>query len=191
MNRLRERLAGLAETRRHVHLTRRVAGGWEATGFVLAVGRRLVLLHQTRDFQLDGLLLLPLQDVARLRCTSVDRFAEKVFAGEGMLDQIGTDLDVSLEGIAPALDDLRRGGRFVVIECESRFDPEDDDFLIGPIVGLNVHEVAMRGFAPDGRWDRKRCRVALDSITQIQFDTPYIEAYRKYLAPPPLPRQLD
>ncbi|WP_165247727.1 hypothetical protein [Paludisphaera soli] len=191
MNRLRERLSGLADARRHVHLTRRVAGDWDVTGLVLAVGRRLVLLHQTRDFQLDGYVLLPLRDIARVRCTAVDRFAEKVLAGEGLMENVGADWDVPLDDPSRALAALKRRGDYIVIECESRFAPEDDDFLIGPVVGLTDHEVAMRIFAPDGRWERDRSYVMLDTITQIQFDTPYINAFRKYLASPPLPRQRD
>lgn len=114
------------------------------------------------------------------------RFWEAMFRGEGLMDQVGIRYEMPLDDFRSLLAALHGRGQHIIIECEDRKTPEDDEFFIGRIIALDDEAVSIRYFDPIGRWDDKPCVIDYGDITKIQFDTPYISTLTKYLKDSPM-----
>jgi hypothetical protein len=180
MGQTRDRLSKLAGTPRMAHITRGYPGEPTHNGFVLGLGRDLVLFHQFHDFYPEGYTALRVADVKRVRSGEHERFWEAIFRGEGLMDRVGIPYDVPLEDFRSLLAALHGRGQHVILECEGR-RTDDDDFFIGRIIDLGDEAVSLRYFDPLGRWDEEPCVIEYGDITKIQFDTPYINTISKYL----------
>lgn len=181
MGQIRDRLSKLAGTQKMAHLTRSYPGEPTHNGFVLGLGRDLVLFHQFHDFYPEGYTALRVADVKRDRSGEHERFWEAIFRGEGLMDRVGIPYEVPLDDFRLLLEALHLRGQHVIIECEDRKTEEDDDFFIGRLTALGDERVSIRYFDPMGRWDEKPCIIDYEGITKIQFDTPYINRLTKYL----------
>ena len=67
----------------------------------------------------------------------------------------------------------------------STVDCGTDDFSIGRVVALDDESVSLLNFDPLGVWDDDPSVIDLGDITEVQFDTPYINTISKYLEGPP------
>jgi hypothetical protein len=181
MGQTRDRLSKLACTPKMAHITRGYPGEPTQNGFVLGLGRDLVLLHQFHDFYPEGYTALRAADVKRVRSGEHERFWEEMFRGEGLMDQVGISYEVPLDDFRSLLATLHGRGQHVIIECEDRRTEEYEEFYIGRIFALAGETVSIRCFDSMGRWDDEPCIIAYGDITKIQFDTPYIDTMTKYL----------
>jgi hypothetical protein len=170
---------------RKSHLTRGYPGEPSHNGFVLGLGRDLLLLHQFHDFYLEGYTALLVADIKRVRSGEHERFWEEMLRGEGLMERIGISYQVPLEDFPPLLTFLHGRNQYVIVECEDRKNADYDDFFIGRIVSLDDESVSILGFDSVGRWENTPSIIAYSDITKIQFDTPYINTITKYLKMPP------
>jgi hypothetical protein len=172
MGQTRDRLSKLAGTPKLAHVTRGYPGEPTHSGFVLGLGRDLVLLQQFHDFYPEGYTALRVADVKRVRSGEHERFREAMFRGEGLMDRVGIPYEVPLDDFRSLLVALDGRGQHVIIECEDRRTPEYDEFHIGRIVALDDETVSIRCFDSMGRWDDGPRFIDYGDITKIQFDTP-------------------
>jgi hypothetical protein len=186
MGQTRDRLSKLVGTPKFAQITRGYPGEPSHIGFVLGLGRDLVLLHQFHDFYPEGYTALRVADVKRVRSGEHERFWEAMFRGEGLLERVGIPYEVPLDDFRSLLAALHGRGQHVIIECEDRKTSEDDEFFIGRIIDLGDEAVSIRYFDSMGRWDEKPCVIDYGDITKIQFDTPYINTLTKYLKGSPM-----
>jgi hypothetical protein len=180
MSQARDRLAKLVGQLKKVHLTRSYPGEPNHNGFVLGLGRDLVLLHQFHDFYAEGYTALRVADIKRVRSGEHERFWERMFRGEGLMERIGIFYDVPIDDFRSLLTALHGRGQPVIIECEDRNTADYDDFFIGRIVALDDRSVSIRHFDSLGGWEDEPSIIAYSDITKIQFDTPYINTIIKY-----------
>ena len=185
MTQTRGRLAKLAGKPKLVHLTRGYPGQPGHNGFVLGLGRDLVLLHQFHDFYLEGYTALRVADIKRVRSGEHERFWETMLQGEGLMDRVGILYQVPLDTYHTLLIALQQIDQHVIIECEHLETADDDEFFIGRVLAVYDEAVSIRCFDPLGEWYDQPSLIALSDITQIQFDTPYINTITKYLKQPP------
>lgn len=185
MGQTRDRLSKLVGQPRFAHLTRGYPGDPTHDGFVLGLGHDLVLLHQFHDFYPEGYTALRIADVKRVRSGEHERFWQAMFRGEGLMERVGLPYEVPLDDFRSLLAALHGRGQHLIIECEDRRTPDDDEFFIGRIIDLGDETVSIRYFDPMGRWDEKPCVIDYGDITKIQFDTPYINTITKYLEDSP------
>lgn len=185
MGQTRDRLSKLVGTPKMAHVTRGYPGEPTHNGFVLGLGRDLVLLHQFHDFYTEGYTALRVADVKRIRSGEHERFWEAMFRGEGLMERVGIPYEVPLDDFRSLLEALHLRGQHVIIECEDRKTEEDDEFYIGRIVSRDDEAITIRHFDSMGRWDDKPCVIDYGGITKIQFDTPYINTITKYLEASP------
>lgn len=186
MSQTRDRLAKLVGQSRKARLTRGYPGEPAHNGFVLGLGEELVLLHQFHDFYPEGYTALRVADIKRVRSGEHERFWERMFRGEGLMDRVGIPYEVPLDDFRSLLAALQRRGQHVIVECEDRRAADDDDFFIGRVVALDEEAVSILNFDPLGRWDEQPCIVLYRDVTKVQFDTPYINTITKYLEGPPI-----
>jgi len=191
MSQTRDRLSKLVGLPKMAHLTRGYPGDPTHNGFVLGVGHELVLLNPFHDFYFEGYTALRVADIKRVRSGKHERFFERMFRGEGLMEQVGLRYNVPLDNFRSLLTILHSRGQHVTIECESKERWEDDDFLIGWLVVLDDETVSLLHFDSLGAWYDEPKVIAYGDITQVQFDTPYSNTFVKYLRPPPSGYGLD
>jgi hypothetical protein len=181
MGQTRDRLSKLVGLPKFAHITRGYPGEPSHIGFVLGLGRDLVLLHQFHDFYPEGYTALRVADVKRVRSGEQERFWEVMLRGEGLMGRVGIPYEVPLDDFRSLLAALDGRGQHVVIECEDRRTPEYDEFHIGRMVALDDDSISIRCFDSMGRWDDEPRIIAYGHITRIQFDTPYINTMIRYV----------
>ncbi len=185
MSRIRDRLSRLAGRPGKVHLTRGYPGDRMHSGFVIGIGRSLVLMHSFHDFYPEGYSALRIEDIKRVQSGKQERFLERVFRGEGLMEHVGISYDVPLDDFPSLLGALHQRGQHVIIECEDRKNAQQDDFFIGRILSVDDESVIVLYFNPLGVWDDEPSIISHGDITQIQFDTPYVNIMSKYLKDQP------
>ena len=169
MSQVRDRLLKLVGRPRKVRVERGYPGEPAHNGFVLGLGRDLVLLHQFHDFYPEGYAALRMDDIEWVRSGEHERFWDRMLRGEGLMRQIGIPYDVPLSDFESLLASLQARGQHVIVECESPESADDDDFLIGRIVALDDDKVTIAHFDSLGRWYDDPAVVPLGGITKVQF----------------------
>lgn len=177
---LRKQLRTFVGARRRVRLKRPIPHEPRHNGFVVAMGMEWVLLYQFHDFYPEGYAALRVRDITDIRSGEHERHWEHMLTMEKLLDSVQTPDDVSLDNISELLRTLERRGKNIIVECEDG-DREIEDFYIGRILSLEEKSVRFANFDPQGRWDDSPHVIPLREITQVQFETPYVNTFSKYL----------
>jgi hypothetical protein len=179
----RRQLRSLVGTRKKVRLTRVFPGKLRHNGFVLALGRDWVLVHQFHDFYPEGYTAVRVRDITDVRSGEYERHWERMLSAEGLLGGITVTGDIPLDDIPPLLTALQQRGQNVIVECE---DPDVDveDFYIGQILSVGEDSVCFANFDGLGRWDDAPHTIPFGEITKLQFETPYVQKFSKYLEGP-------
>jgi hypothetical protein len=180
---VRQQLQSLVGTRKKVRLTRGFPSEPRHNGFVLALGREWVLLKQFHDFYQEGYTAVRVRDITDVRSGEYERHWERMLAAEGLLDRITAAGDVPLDDIPQLLKALQRRAQNVIVECE---DPNEDveDFYIGQILSVDEDSVCFANFDGLGQWDDAPHTIPFGEITKVQFETPYLQTFSKYLEGP-------
>jgi hypothetical protein len=180
---IRERLRSFAGSRKKVRLTRAIPSEARHNGFVLAVGRDWVLILQLHDFYPEGYTALRIEDITDLRSGDYERHWERMLAGEGILDRVALPHDVPLDDVSSLLKSLQLRGDNVIVECE---DEEEDieDFYIGRLLSVDDDSICFANFDGLGRWDEAPHTIRFEEITRVQFETPYVRTFSRYLQGP-------
>jgi hypothetical protein len=177
---IREKLGTFVGSWLKVRLTRAIPSDPRHNGFVVAVGRDWVLLQQFHDFYPEGYAALRVKDITDIRSNEYERLWERMLAAEGILDQLTLPYDVPLEDIQHLLTALQRRGDNIIVECEDA-NQEIEDFYIGQVLSLDDDSLSFANFDALGRWDDAPDTIPFNEITQVQFETPYVRIFSKYL----------
>jgi hypothetical protein len=191
MSQIRDRLAKLVCLPKKVQITRAYSGEPTHNGFVLGLGRDLVLLQQFHDFYPEGFTALRVADIKRVCSGEHERFWERMFRGEGLMGLAGISYSVPLDDFRSLLAALQEMGQNVIVECEDPKKTDHDDFFIGRVVSLDDKVAWLLNFDPQGQWDDALSVINFGDITKVQFDTPYINTLSRYLRSPPPDLELD
>ncbi len=179
-NQVRQQLGSLINTRKKVRLNRCFPNEPRHNGFVLALGREWVLLQQFHDFYPEGYTTLRVQDITDIRSGEHERHWERMLAAEGLLDLNANFQDVLLDDISQLLIALQERGQNIIIESEDPFG-DKEDFYIGKILSVDEKSVCFANFDALGNWDESPDMISYDEITKVEFETPYIQLFSKYL----------
>jgi len=109
MGQTRDRLSKVVGRLKMAHILRGYPGDPTHNGFVLGLGRDLVLLHQFHDFYPEGYTALRVADIKRVRSGAHERSWETMFRGEGLLDRVGIPYEVPLDDYRSLLAALHGG----------------------------------------------------------------------------------
>lgn len=176
-------LAAHIGTRQMVCIHRTRVANKRVSGYVLAASPCLVLLHPFHDFLPDGYTVIRTEHIESVECGSHEQHWDSMLAGEGLLGDLDAAPSVDLSSMSAALTHAAAIYRFVIIECEDR-RTDDEDFLIGEVLAIDGGIVEFRHFDALGRWCDMPARVVVNAITMVQFNTPYIRHFTKYLEVP-------
>jgi hypothetical protein len=81
---------------------------------------------------------------------------------------------------------LQERGNHIIVECEDA-EEEIQDYYIGQILSVDRGSLCFANFDALGRWDKDAHTISLEEITKLQFDTPYVQTFSKYLEGPCCP----
>ncbi len=184
-----QQLAKLARTGKKVRLTRQYPTDPTLNGYILDVGRTLLLMHCFDDFEPDGYTICRNRDVVELRQSPYEDWFDYMFRSERLLDGLKLRHRINLSNWATAIQSIARHYGQMIVECEHA--KEDlEDFYLGELVEVRSRSIRFRDYDALGYWSPKPKSVAFAKITMVQFATPYIKVFSKYTregTPPELP----
>ncbi len=164
----------------YVRVTRRRPSQSPLAGYVLDTSDYLALMHIFNDFTPDGYTILRLDDVEEVRSSHIERHWHRMLSGEGLLSGLKLGFKPDLSSMPSAIESLWRQYRHIIIECEDEDDPIEDFYIGFPLV-VGRGGVIFRYFDACGLWREMPELINASEITRVQFDTPYINHFEKYL----------
>lgn len=152
-------------------------------GYLLGLSDELGLMHCFNDFMPDGYIVFRLAYVDTLRSNKYERFWDRMLAAEGLLSGVDVKLEIDLTSFGSAIHSISNRFETMIIESQSPGE-ESQDFYIGQVVSLKKNKVVFDHFDALGRWESEPSVIPLREISFVQFATPYIEIFGKYLNGP-------
>jgi hypothetical protein len=178
---MRHNLENHLRTGKKIRLERRYPSNPRLNGYLLDVSDVLGLMHCFDDFQPDGYTVFRVNDVADVRSGKYERHWDRMLAGEDLLDGLELDLRFDLTSMQSAIESIAREYGRLIIECEDQ-DEDVEDFYIGQVVSIGGDTVQFDHFDGLGQWEESAASVPLEEITLLQFETPYIHRFWKYVS---------
>lgn len=168
------------KTRKKIQVERRYPSNPRLNGYLLELSDSLGLMHCFDDFEPDGYTVFRVEDVTEVRSGQYERHWEQMLAGEGLLGGLNVDLRMDLTSMQSAIESIDREYGRLIIECEDR-EEDVEDFYIGQVVSVGKDVVQFDHFDGLGKWEKSTASIPLDEITLLQFETPYIHRFWKYI----------
>lgn len=165
-----------------VRVTRNRPGCPHLHGYVVGVSRTLCFMRCFYDFHPDGFVVFRLCDVLEVRCAANERHWDRMLDGEGLLRDLNQPARIDLHSMASAIRTASQAYGRLIIECEDAVE-SIQDFYIGSAVRVSPKFVSMRHFDGLGRWQARPDQIAIEEVTLLQLETPYIQTFWKYLKP--------
>ncbi len=150
-------------------------------GFVMGVGATLVLMQQFHDFYNEGYTALRLSDITSIRSGEYERHWEQMLIAERLIDAVGIEIAPPIGNFRELLTAIASRPQNVIVECESTLTADDDEFYIGRTIRIDGNVLVFHNFDALGKWSSDFDEIELSSISKIQFDTPYINIFSKYV----------
>lgn len=173
-------LRGHVGTRRQVRIERGIASEPLLNGYVLAMANGLILMHPFHDFEPDGYTVFREQDIVSLRSNEYERLWDRMLAGEGLLAGLDVAPEIDLSTISAVIMSAAARFRFVIVECEDEHE-DIEDFYLGEPVEVVGDMIRLRTVDALGKWEPQIAAIPLTEITKVQFDTPFVRRFTKYI----------
>ena len=142
-------------------------------GFCLGMGKELVLMKVFHDFYSEGYEAIRLSDIKSVESKAKDSFFTDILREEGILKIVDLKYEIDLTNFRSLLQCLHDLKKPVIIDT--------DDFLLGRIIAVKDTSIVLHGVDVSGNWDEKTTETEYSSIKKIQFDTPYLNTFLKYV----------
>lgn len=153
-------------------------------GYLLGLSPELGLMHCFDDFEPDGYTLFRVEDVLSHDRGPHEVHWDRMLAGEGLLGGLNLPVEFDLSTLQSALESIQSKYTNVIIECEE--DGEDEQtFYLGRLIEVAPSHVSLLYVDSLGNWDDTPSEIAVERITKVQFDTPYLRRFMRYVEPFP------
>jgi hypothetical protein len=146
-------------------------------GFVLAHSEELVVLQYVYDFNLDGLMVLRLEDISEVRCSATDKFQKGLLNYEGLLKKVHFSSDFDLRSWRSVILQLSKEYPLIILECEAK---EEKDFFIGKVIKTTAAAVEANYFSGAANWGEYPEKLKFKEITSCQVGTNYLNVYQRH-----------
>lgn len=141
-------------------------------------------MHTFHDFFPEGYSVVRTADVIDIRSGDYERHFQKMLAGEGLLGGLAEKLDIDLASMRTAIESIQRDSGMMGVRCED--ESEDiEDYYVGTLVRVSETSITFDNFDALGVWDETPFEIEIDQITLVDFRTPYIKTFSRYLDGPP------
>lgn len=166
----RAELKRLAVRKAMIRITRSIPGTHPLHGFMLGVGRDLVLVADEDDYLLNGYSVLRVGDFAEVLSADSQELQASWMREEGLLDSLVPAYSVDVTDMASVFRSVRAAGLLVSVENE---DPADEHFFLGRIVRVNRKSVSIVFLDAKARWWWNPSNLKYDAISRIRFGDRY------------------
>ena len=147
-------------------------------GFIHLVTKKIVIIQQYHDFYAEGYSVIRTSDIISIRSNKYERFFEEMFKDEGLIDKVKKPNIPELKSMKRVLKHFQRNEKNIIIECESE---NDEIFMCGKVSEIENGTVWVKEFDALGKWRNKEVGIELKNITKVQFETPYVNIFSKYI----------
>lgn len=153
-------------------------------GFLVGLSEDLGVMHFFNDFVPYGYEIFHLSDIESITSNQHERFWSYMLHSEGLLGGLDLPLSLDLKSVRSAIESVQQQFSWLIAEIEN---PGGElGFHIGQLNSIDENgKVRMRCFDNLGVWGYSLCEFPLEDVFLIQFETPYIKAFRKYLSEGP------
>ncbi|MBU0486509.1 MAG: hypothetical protein KKA07_13285 [Bacteroidetes bacterium] len=161
-------------------ITRKVAKGIEkvSRGYIVDRSGKLVVLQETEDFRALGFVILPVDQMKKIKSQKHDGYYDKIMELEKEKERIGMKTEIELKNWKTAFKTFQSKRINVIVECE---DPKRDSFSIGPVTKVTDKGVSIRHFDAEGFLAEKPTRIKYKDITKVVFDDRYVDVFSRYV----------
>ncbi len=153
------------------------------SGYVLDANDSCVLVFQFADFNANGYAILRTADVIS---ATPDPNRTRILQGEGFHSDSALNPSIPIDSIKRAICGLYVCHENIVIHCDECDDAEEAGFHIGRITAALFDSMKFLYFDTGGNWFNTPYRIPYKSITRIEFRTPYITTFSKYVTQCPI-----
>lgn len=149
-------------------------------GFVIEHTDDLLLIHRFHDFYSEGFSVIRRCDIEEIIYSEPEKFFENIIKSENILDFAHYENIVPITNLNVLLNYFIINKIIIVIQCEFLTD-ENNMFYIGLPIELGEKTLVFREFDECGKWNNKLKHIKIDNITLIEYNTPYIKYFSKYI----------
>ena len=146
-------------------------------GYILGASDKLIVLQYVYDFNLDGLVVLRIEDISEVRRSKTSIFQQALLAKEGVEQRVPFGASFNAESWRSIVTQLAQQYPIMILECESEEEP---DFVIGRVDKTTVEEVHIQGFSGVAEWHDTPTKLPLTQLTSCQVDTNHINFYQRH-----------
>lgn len=142
-----------------------------------------ILVFQFSHFHADGYAILRTSDIV-----SAEPQAEwtRMLHGEGFHGGAALNPYVAIDSIKKAIFTLYTCHQNVIVHCDEHPDADGGGYHIGRITMTRYDCFDFLFFDSLGNWFETPYEIPYSSVTKIEFRTPYIETFSKYLTKCPI-----
>jgi hypothetical protein len=149
-----------------------------SNGYIVDNSGDFVLMQESNDFKVLGYLVFPISTITQIRFNNNEKYYNKIMQGEMQVDNVLKKHKIDLTDWTTIFKTIKKAGFNVIIENEN---PEDESFVIGPIIKTTTTAVYIQYFNVIGYLDIEPTKIAFNNITSVKFDDHYINVFSKYL----------
>lgn len=175
--------ASLAEhigTAQMLRIERSLSAEPSLHGYLLGLSPVLGLMHCFDDFEPDGYTIFRLEDVLSHERGPHEKHWDRMLAGEGLLVGMKLPIHVDLTTLQSALASIQTHYADVIVECEDDSE-EEGSFYLGRVLEVTSEGISLLYVDALGHWDEVPSLIAFERITKVQFDTPYLRRFMRYV----------
>jgi hypothetical protein len=172
-------------SRKKVYIERSRPSCPRLNGYLVALSTTWGILHAFDDFEPDGYTIFRADDVLSVRSGHYERHWDRMLAAEGLLGGLDREIAVDLTDVRSAITSVGAAFGRMIIQCEDA-DSDLEDFYIGTVVLVDGDSLLFDYFDALGVWASEPAEIALDEITLLQVETPYLQRFWRYTGVPPV-----
>src|ERR1043165_9819457 len=164
---------------KQITFTRRFPGCARTSGYVVDTWSTTTLLHVFYDFFPMGYSVIRTADVTDVRHGKIEQSWHRMYEAEKLLSGLNLRFRPDLSSAGTAILTIAAKYKYMTVKCE---DDEEDimDFYLGYPSGVSDRCLLFEHFDVLGKWNRGPSSIALDEISVVEFDTPYIRRFSRY-----------
>jgi hypothetical protein len=153
-------------------------------GYLLGLSPTLGLMHCFDDFDPDGYTIFRIEDVLACERGPHEKHWDRMLAGENLLAGIQLPTEINLSSVQSAIASLQTHVADLIVECEDESD-EEGAFFLGRLLEVSSEGISLVYVDALGHWDESPSLIPLERVTKVQFDTPYLRRFMRYVEPFP------
>ena len=148
-------------------------------GVILHIGEQFVVMREERDFEFDGLIVLPKKVVRGVRDGEFERCANEILRHNGELARLKVP---SWIGRCATISDIlvTAAKRRIWPGIEMLFNDGSTAFYLGPIESVSGEGFETRCYDAAGKWE-KRYSLRWEEIFRVEIGSRYCTHFNKYM----------